>query len=530
MSQDLLDVVIALCDDMGCDRSKAVASLLRQGDVKGYLSLTRCDPNQFSSPTSYMTAAFATDILRKCAGLTDSEELKAKATAEFYRCETACFVTNRRLKLLIEGYQHLSDEPIRRFLKVARGLIRKTLGRLPDFVHPKFGPGSTFSDRAAQATMPDKMTSRPTMTASAASLLPLWEQTPWGRLQTTLRYRSAPEIVQGNRFTTVPKDSLKDRGICIEPSFNVFYQLGLGSAIRRRLHSVGIDLDEGQSLHRAVAREASITGRHATIDLSSASDTVSLELVRALLPEDWFDALYALRSPKTLVDGKWVVLEKFSSMGNGFTFELETLIFWALARACCLDEEQVLVYGDDIIVPVERSSAVLSCLRYFGFSPNAGKTFVTGVFRESCGGDFFRGVAVRPHYVKEIPHEPQHWLSLANGIRRAALQDSCGFGPWHHYWRAWKLCISRLPRTVASCVGPDSLGDVVLHDEPERFNFRMEAGLRIFKAYTPVQKPIPLHRWGGKRFALAALLHGCSGEGPIPRGSVAGYRVTSVVA
>lgn len=529
MSQQFLDIVAGLCRDMGGDRPLEAARLLEAGDIAGYLSLTRCDPSHYTSAWSYFTAAFATDILRKCANLTSPDGLKAKAIAEFYRCEAQCKTTNDRIALLQDGFQTVEDECVRNFVRRVRGLIRSTLGRLPDRIKPRFGPGSTFSDKAAQATMPDKITARPTITSSAVSFLPLWAQTPWGRLQTTLRYRSEPELVRGNRFTTVPKDSTKDRGICIEPSFNVFYQLGLGRVIRERLLGVGIDLNDGQDLHRAMAHEASISGSHATIDLSSASDTICKNLVKLLLPEDWHDALFCLRSEKTLVEGKWVHLEKFSSMGNGFTFELETLIFWALAKACD-PEGEVKVYGDDIICRTEFSGAILSCLRYFGFSPNVNKTFVTGVFKESCGGDYFNGVSVRPHYVKELPHEPQHWIAISNGIRRAALQNSSSFGPWHPFWRTWKRCTAQLPRTIARCVGPSTLGDVVLHDEPEHWVSQTIHCIRYFWAYTPVTTPIPLSNWGGLDVALAAMLHGCPGTGPIPRDSVSGYKVKRVTA
>lgn len=530
MSQELLDIVATLCRDMGGSRSLEVARLLESGDVSAYLTLPRPEPDQFTSPWSFFSATFATDILRKCAGLLDPQGLRDAATQEFFRCEAQCKKTNDRLwSLFPDAYQCVEDEPIRLFVRQVRGLIRTTLGPLPDVVSPRFGPGSTFSDKAAEATMPDKLTSRPTITSSARSFLPLWEQTPWGRLQATLRYRSEPSVVLGNRFTTVPKDSTKDRGICIEPSFNVFYQLGLGKAIRNRLSRVGIDLNDGQSLHRAAAREASISGRYATIDLSSASDTICLRLVQLLLPEDWFSALFDLRSPKTLIDGKWVHLEKFSSMGNGYTFELETLIFWALTRVSCPDGD-VLTYGDDIICPTEYSRDVLSCLRYFGFTPNAKKTFSSGSFRESCGGDFFNGVSVRPHFIKEVPSEPQHWIALANGLRRAALQDSSDFGPWHPFWGAWRRIVSRIPRSIARCVGPDSLGDIVIHDDASRWKFTVSDGIRRFWAYTPVSTPIPLSNWGGKRVALAAMLHGCPGSGPISRGSVSGFVVKQVPA
>jgi hypothetical protein len=55
---------------------------------------------------------------------------------------------------------------------------------------------------------------------------------------------------------------------------------------------------------------------------------------------------------------------------------------------------RVRVYGDDIIVPVEHVSPVISSLEAFGLKVNTGKSFWRGAFRESCGGDYYRGVDV----------------------------------------------------------------------------------------------------------------------------------------
>ena len=143
--------------------------------------------------------------------------------------------------------------------------------------------------------------------------------------------------------------------------------------------------------------------------------------MKLFLPEDWFEVLDALRSPMTHVRddvvGKeaWVRLEKFSSMGNGFTFELETLLFAAITEVTCDNADARLgsgiwVYGDDIIYPSVHASAVASALRWCGFIPNKTKSFSTGPFRESCGGDYFLARNVRSYYIKDNPHEPSDWI------------------------------------------------------------------------------------------------------------------------
>lgn len=108
-----------------------------------------------------------------------------------------------------------------------------------------------------------------------------------------------------------------------------------------------------------------------------------------------------------LVDGRWIQLEKFSSMGNGFTFELETLIFWALVESLRDLRSQtggrVSVYGDDIVCPSDIATDLIELLDFCGFEVNTKKSHWAGLFRESCGEHFFRGKNVTPIYQKEVP-------------------------------------------------------------------------------------------------------------------------------
>lgn len=140
-------------------------------------------------------------------------------------------------------------------------------------------------------------------------------------------------IVSGNSIFTVPKSSDIDRAASKEPGLNQMLQTGVGRYIRRRLKLHGIDLND-QSINRKLAREGSITGELATIDLKSASDSISSRCILELLPFRWVKLLDDLRSPcGTLPDGTSLNWEMLSSMGNGFTFELESLIFYAVVKA-----------------------------------------------------------------------------------------------------------------------------------------------------------------------------------------------------
>lgn len=218
-----------------------------------------------------------------------------------------------------------------------------------------------------------------------------------------LRLRDAivakTQLVHFNKIVTVPKTTLVDRTIAVEPLLNGYLQKGIDNYMRRLLKRVGVDLSD-QSRNQLLAKAGSHSGQNdpfVTIDLSLASDSVSSGLVRALLPPDWYHFLDAIRSPAFKLPGSDLAVryEKFVSMGNGFCFPLETLIF---ASVCSLYSKPAdfSVYGDDIVVRQSVAGRVIKTLWALGFRHNPDKTFLQGDFRESCGADWFAGVEIRP--------------------------------------------------------------------------------------------------------------------------------------
>jgi len=203
-------------------------------------------------------------------------------------------------------------------------------------------------------------------------------------------------LVHNNNIVFVPKTTLVDRTIAVEPLLNGYVQKGVDQFMRRRLKRIGLDLSD-QTVNQERARQGSIPGQldpFVTIDLSAASDSISIEVVKRLLPPEWFELLNALRAKKYELDGVEHTYEKFVSMGNGFCFPLETLIF---ASACHVSSPgDFVVYGDDIIVRQSKAVEVLRILRRLGFRHNPDKTFLQGPFRESCGADWFAGREIRP--------------------------------------------------------------------------------------------------------------------------------------
>jgi len=324
------------------------------------------------------------------------------------------------------------------------------------------------------------------------------------------------QMVLGSELGFVPKTAKTDRTICTEPLLNSFVQSGIGKYIRARLLRAGCDTTD-QTTNQKLAKLGSIRGDLATIDLSSASDLISWAVVWNILPEPWFDLLSTCRSEAFTFKGQFYNLEKFSSMGNGYTFELETLIFLSLARATCaelgLSSESVSVYGDDIIVPTEAYELLCSTLVCCGFSVNHSKSFSAGPFRESCGKDWFLGAPVRPLFLKRRPTNAS-LIGWCNHIKRLDK------GRYDQRWSALYDSLKKLvPRAFYVLVGPDGYGDGhFIENNPE---LREKLRSRFYKrgweghAYYTLGST-PLHRVSSDLVAYAAALYGLPRAGSLP--------------
>lgn len=491
------------------------------------------DPKSYSDASEYYSDACVVSFLKKFSGEISGIDRVKTATAKWWDAEKQNYWTNQRLLPYVSyrypGFRPGLDEKdvaVDAFLARVRKKVESWIGSAPTLVEGRFGPGATISDPGQLVTVPDKMTSTPTLTPGGLWYLPQWGATMWAR--EALSHGRQPVFVRGNRFATVPKTALTDRCIGIEPSINVFFQLGLGRILRKRLrNATGWDLDTAQDIHRQVACRASATREFATLDLSNASDTVCRNLVRVLVPPSWVFHLEALRSPTTEVDGKRVYLEKFSSMGNGYTFELETILFAAIVSSVLESTElgsgrlgeDLFVFGDDIICPDRAVRAVTAALNFCGFTVNSEKSFSGSIpFRESCGGDYFDGRAVRPFFLKDEPLELAQKIALANGVGRA-LRSSQGGINTPAKLRAWRRAVDVVP-DENRYFGPSWLGDACIHDDDEStWTVRTDRfGTRQLKVNSVQGGSLPWSHWTPD-VALASLVYGAGDgrKGVIPR-------------
>lgn len=230
----------------------------------------------------YFCDAQAVALVKKLPGLPTSFKLDEVARETFWECEKQCTLSN--LALLKHVDYPVLETKVERAADVifsrARRWIARVLGKLPTTLDGRFGPGATYESAEwsrRNIVAYDKLCNTPQCTPLAKCFEDhlVWQtglRHAWG---TAAVDRFIP-TVPGNRFTSVPKDSSKDRGICIEPGLNIWAQLAVGGAIRRSLKVVGLDLNENQHLHRQLACAASLSGRFVTIDLSNARDRKSV--------------------------------------------------------------------------------------------------------------------------------------------------------------------------------------------------------------------------------------------------------------
>jgi hypothetical protein len=357
---------------------------------------------------------------------------RTAAKLKWQACEDLCLATNQRLA---------EQSELPRWVYQAQKRIASVLGNLTTprimkmITEGQHGPGSTNASKGNRVTAYYKFADLPYTVTKLSKLYafasissdPKWvdylestgrrtELPPFGsRVQQELTLFDCTIVEEeSDKVTFVPKDCRTDRPIAVGSSLNMFLQLGIKAELEECLKKVGVDLtcqEKNQEFARLGSLFSSLfdmpnPNQFSTIDLASASDTISIELVKLLLPSDWFAFLDDIRHQTGLVEGNRVTYQKFSAMGNGFTFPLESLIFYGISYGATIDagfpctKNDIAVYGDDIIVREKTAPSVISALEWAGFSINHEKSFISGLFKESCGKDYFQGHLVRPFYLK----------------------------------------------------------------------------------------------------------------------------------
>lgn len=420
-----------------------------------------------------------------------------EATKKFVAAEQACKRANKRLRFYA-AHPERENPLYRGVLDRAWYLIRQVLGNftegtLSEIIHlARPGGGMSVGSRSRQKVeLPWKLGPETDLVVTPRALpyarmlvessphwLKLHAEVDWVKRTCTVPY----VMTDANKVSFVPKDATTFRTIAVEPHLNMCLQLGVHEFLAKRLRAVNVDI-RSQSRNQHLAKAGAVFWKAVdplvTLDLSAASDSLCMGLVERLLPPTWVEFLDDLRSPAyRLGDADPVDYHKWSSMGNGYTFVLESLVFWALARACgsfTLSGDTVAVYGDDIILRRGTAALLIEVLKYCGFSVNTDKSAVFGPFRESCGEDYFDADRVVPAYLRGIRSlRPTDIYNLLNSAPQGVEMGSV---------RAYLLGAHRGRPILYGLPTSDPSGNLWTHDVTWLLKQRLVQWVPRFQAY-----------------------------------------------
>jgi len=500
----------AVLRSLDCPRSLAVWLMFENNEHQQIADLD-FNPLNYNTFEDVRDAYAATKLLSKFTGLNLKTDLAEVALQKFQKYEDLCRQTNNRFRMVnelspdypgeVKTTARYFDEPIKSgsIVWLHNAIIRKIEHILGEFNAEEFaslsdwGPGASTLIKRREASSSRKFQREAGITRDLYSLIPpdLMEKIYplWARhLVFGIKY---PVFQVGSKVITVPKDATTDRVIAIEPGLNLWFQKSIGEMINSRLLRFGIDLHD-QSKNQRLARHGSKTGSVATVDLSSASDSIADSVVRELLPPRWYSVMDSCRTKYGTIkrEGleesttRWA---KFSSMGNGFTFSLESLIFYAVAICCteALDADQSLVsvYGDDVIIPTSVFPLLSEVLSFYGFVVNTKKSHYDSSFRESCGAHYFNGFDVKPIYLKGRISSVQAVFRLANAIRRYAHRLCIGWACDKRFQLPFALLLTSIPKALRLRI-PEALGDGgFIGNFDEVFPSRERHGIEGYRVY-----------------------------------------------
>lgn len=383
-------------------------------------------------------------LLRKYPFKGSEEATRFEAVKAFSETEKRNSSTNRRWR----------DEEPSGFFQTLSDRLEELLGPCPtlDEVIDKgaWGPGTTVDfPYGSDLTCVELKTASPIscfernlpLIPRVLRRVPLWDR----QLAAMFSPQEGVNIVGASKMATVPKDSTKDRVIFVEPLLEGFLQHGVAVHLRAALQRESRDLSFAWTTNQKLALAGSATGLWCTVDLKAASDSICICPLKSLMSgfnsTRWFSLMDTLRSKvgtvlcpspsdtnPTALTEELHRFELFSSMGNGYTFELESILFYALLTSIVpgiwvrdkgklvLRWPHISVFGDDLVFPVAYAPQVVSSLEWLGFQINTDKSFFGGPFRESCGKDYYNGQDVRPLFLTRRYTNASSIIDLANRV------------------------------------------------------------------------------------------------------------------
>lgn len=283
------------------------------------------------------------------------------------------------------------------------------------------------------------------------------------------------------RLRFVPKTTKTARSICMESNTRMCFQQAY---LRLLLQKMDNDVCrrfinfEDQSRNRYLSEYGSYSSEIDTIDLSAASDSVHVDLVRSIFPRRELYFLLATRSSIVDIGNMGAPslrkVKKFAPMGSALCFPVQSLIFTSvviLSSIICANEgrlpdrrgtvsvqsirshvdrhfarsvgyrpphwnlfQPASVYGDDICVDRRLTPYVTSILTDLGFSVNSDKSFSgSQAFRESCGGYYWQGHDITPLYFRVPYHRKPGAEVMMSAVSLANSAGDRGYRNLNRY-------------------------------------------------------------------------------------------------
>lgn len=468
-------------DHRGCIDNNVISTISGYHRSRNLIKLASCSEIFDSALHSVDEWRFLRQIeafFKKNVLFAAQDECFKRAEENFFLTESLCFETNRRLKEYV-SHVHLLDEPIRSYIYKMQHYIHNVLGDFHSFLEQlpsliKVTSGATSTSNRRNSVPPLKIKRRYYATNHCV---------PYVRAVLSYfgEYQHGIRRTRSNRIELVPKNWKTHRTIACEPEGNLPLQLAFDTWTKRRLRRYGINLRD-QDNNKLLARHASVFNDLATVDFSAASDTISFNTVSLIFPEDWLKFLCDVRTGCYRGVFGTGVYHKFSSMGNGCTFCIETLLF---AAACyAVGSKRFSVYGDDVIIESELLNEYTELTRFLGFRINVEKSYHQGPFRESCGGDFYHGIDVTPKYIRNIDKRKVSYCHLVNTL--------CYIATPYGELEQLLIRLVRIQRLPLVPYNENTLSGV--HIEPRkcyrRGILRWKNYISKFKSYVPLSRKV----------------------------------------
>lgn len=438
----LLALVQDVCEDLGYDPSRDLITISRRCDKEGLSFLTVTLPTL----DKFLLEGLRSGRLPLIRGWRTEGRLpllfkglwRIVFDSEGYLLEgpdvAAAIRAIRQLSTLNKKYKEVCsddkvDEAIKRFIETDKGLAHcarpeSVVPTLPDVMYRLFAKSIT---KLYESSTVLKYGHGPGAVAEKVDKVRKWDfpSLP-GHLvnrfglqafDPTYSREDVACLRTPARLIAVPKTADKPRLISIEPAYNQFIQQGYAKYLRDEFARRKLICDfTDQTRNQRLSKVASVTKDLVTMDLSEASDRISLELFLwafSRFPSFVKDVMACRSEFIELPGNNLMLLRKFASMGSAMTFPIQCMLFTGLMVVAAMktghaqrpsdvlyDHERYSVYGDDIIVPTDVYPELRDLMTKCGLKVNKDKTFDKGPFRESCGTDWYKGVNVTPFYLR----------------------------------------------------------------------------------------------------------------------------------